>query len=263
MTAAIIDADSILYESAWQGEFRWDWDGDGEITVTLSPEVAASNLRSRIQTIVDACHAREAIVALSCPSRRYWRHDIWPSYKSHRKGSEPPALLSHVREYLVNNYETVQWDTLEADDVVGILATMPDTGPCVVVSGDKDLLQIPGRHLNPGKLEHGIFEVTPDEGDYWHLFQTLVGDSTDGYPGCPPMPSMLVDGKRIRGKRGVGAKTAPRYIERGWSGVVEAFIERGLTEQDALTQARVARILQADDWDMRKKEVRLWSPTRQ
>lgn len=35
---------------------------------------------------------------------------------------------------------------------------------------------------------------------------------------------------------------------------------RCITEEDALVQARCARILHADDWDFEKSEVILWTP---
>ena len=45
-----------------------------------------------------------------------------------------------------------------------------------------------------------------------------------------------------------------------WSAVVATYENKGLTEEDALVQARVARICRADDYDFKNKEVRLWNP---
>jgi DNA polymerase-1 len=49
--------------------------------------------------------------------------------------------------------------------------------------------------------------------------------------------------------------------EMRWAAVVAAYEKAGLTEQDALTQARLARILRYSDWDNEKKEPILWTPT--
>ena len=38
--------------------------------------------------------------------------------------------------------------------------------------------------------------------------------------------------------------------------------EAGLTEEDALVQARVARILRANEYDFGTGEVKLWEPSR-
>ena len=101
----------------------------------------------------------------------------------------------------------------------------------------------------PGKLYDFKETVTisPDEGARWHLIQSLAGDNTDGYSGVP----------------GVGVKRAEQIFKlKGytWKAVVETFEEKGLTEEDALINARLARILTTSDYDHGKKEPILWQP---
>jgi len=101
----------------------------------------------------------------------------------------------------------------------------------------------------PGKLYdfNETVEITPDEGARWHLIQTMAGDNTDGYSGVP----------------GIGVKKAEKiFEEKGytWQAVVETFVEKELTEEDALCNARLARILQTSDYDHTKKEPILWTP---
>ena len=45
-----------------------------------------------------------------------------------------------------------------------------------------------------------------------------------------------------------------------WAVVLAAYEKAGLTEADALAQARVARILRASDYDFKQKKVKLWNP---
>ena len=73
-------------------------------------------------------------------------------------------------------------DSLEADDVLGILATEPSNEERIIVSIDKDLYQIPAKISKDGKT---FEEISENEANYWHMMQTLTGDSTDGYSGCP------------------------------------------------------------------------------
>ena len=70
--------------------------------------------------------------------------------------------------------------TLEADDALGIYATQ-NRGKCCICSPDKDMRQIPGRLFDMSEM----MNVEEDEGAKWHLVQTLAGDQTDGYAGCP------------------------------------------------------------------------------
>ena len=46
-----------------------------------------------------------------------------------------------------------------------------------------------------------------------------------------------------------------------WATVVKAFEDKGLTEDDALLNARLARILTIDDYDTKRQEPILWTPT--
>ena len=114
----------------------------------------------------------------------------------------------------------------------------------IIVSPDKDMRQIPGKLYDFKET----VEITPDEGARWHLIQTMAGDNTDGYSGVP----------------GIGIKRAEQIFKlKGytWKAVVEAFEEKGFTEEDALINAQLARILTTDDYHHEKKEPILWTPT--
>jgi DNA polymerase-1 len=47
-----------------------------------------------------------------------------------------------------------------------------------------------------------------------------------------------------------------------WSLVENQFIKAGLSRDEAITQARLARILRYDDWDAENETIKLWSPPR-
>ena len=87
--------------------------------------------------------------------------------------------------------------------------------------------------------------------DWWWMLQTLTGDPTDGYPGLPGI------GK----KRGADMLGEPgeRPLEDLWDQVVRAYEAKDLTEDDALVQARCARILRNTDFE--EGEIKLWQPT--
>jgi DNA polymerase-1 len=92
------------------------------------------------------------------------------------------------------------------------------------------------------------FTITDEGGAAWHLIQCLSGDQTDGYGGVP----------------GIGVKRAEALFKKegySWRTVVRAFKDKGLTEEDALVNARLARILTTDDYDHEQNIPRLWTPT--
>lgn len=195
--------------------------------------------------------ADDLILCFSCPSEENFRLSILPSYKGNRKNLQKPVLLSQLKEVLSESYRTYSRPTLEADDILGILSTHPTLipGKKIIISEDKDLRSIPGWLWNPRK-DASAKQVKEPMADYRHLYQTLIGDTTDGYKGCP----------------GIGPKKASKLImdskdtEDAWGAVVKTFEDKGLTEEDALVQARVARILRHTDYDFKTKKVIPWQP---
>ena len=132
--------------------------------------------------------------------------------------------------------------TLEADDAMGIYATLHTDN--VIVSPDKDMRQIPGKLYDLNE----VTEIDPEEGRRWHLIQSLAGDQTDGYSGVP----------------GIGVKRAIALFEQNgytWKTVIEAFKEKDLDEDVALMNARLAKILTCNDYDLAEQRPILWTPT--
>ena len=66
------------------------------------------------------------------------------------------------------------------------------------------------------------------------------------------------------GVPGIGVKRAETLFNKegySWATVVKAFTDKGLTEDDALLNARLARILTIDDYDTERQEPKLWTPS--
>jgi DNA polymerase-1 len=150
-----------------------------------------------------------------------------------------------LKQWLREHRPVIEWPTLEGDDVCGILATEPYKGKRTVASIDKDLANIPGTLFNP--RTEATHQITEESARIWHLMQTLTGDPTDGYKGCPGIGE--IKAAKLLGEHGLS-----------WSAVVYAYESKGLTEADALVQARVARILRHTDYNRDTGEVTLWCP---
>ena len=79
----------------------------------------------------------------------------------------------------------------------------------------------------------------------------------------PAVANHVVDG--FKGLPGVGPVAATKILMglkrvQLWPAVVAAYEEKGLTEEDALVQARVSRILRTTDFNFKSKSVKLWTP---
>ncbi len=254
MRTALIDGDVFVYEAARANEVETNWGGDlWTLHSFLAPAVA--HIQERLSSIQRGLEADAIVVALS-DYERPWRKQIMPSYKANRKEVRKPVIYGPLRDYVHESYRTFQRPGLEGDDVLGILLTHPTLieGQKVVVSIDKDMMTLPGLHLNNRHHEEvnygeNVKVVTEQEADLFHITQALTGDAADGYPGCP----------------GVGPVKAAKILaglEPGewWAAVVKAYEKVGLSEEVALLNARVARICRYQDYDFSTKTVKLWHP---
>lgn len=256
-TTLLIDSDIVAYKFASANQKNFDWDGDGDIVSHVEElEDVLPDVDQYLADITKQLHADRFIVCLSCDSADNWRKGILPSYKENRSGTVKPQLLAPIKQAMRERYDCYERPHLEADDIMGILSTHPKlvAGKKIIVSEDKDMKTIPGWLFNPAK-DHKPRYVIPQEAEWWHLYQTLVGDTTDGYKGCPKVGP-------VGATKLLGTLEDRNYstVQEIWPAVVAAFEQKGLTEEDALVQARVARICHYTDYNFKTKEVIPWTP---
>ena len=235
----LIDADFIVYKSCAAVETEIDF-GDDVILVTSNFSDALTATNRELTKIKNKFGSFSEMILFFSDSINF-RKQILESYKGHRNRKKPCGY-KRVINALRKEYKVIIKPSLEADDAMGVYSTKYP-GNCIV-SPDKDMKQIPGQLYNLDE----VFTVSKEDGAKWHLIQALAGDQTDGYSGVP----------------GIGVKRATSLFEEdgySWKTVTKAFTDKGLTEYDAITNARLARILTADDYDFKNKRPILWTPT--
>ena len=236
----LIDADYIVYKSCAGAETEIDW-GDDVILVTSKFSEAYNNVLRELNKIKNEFIWDTPELILFFSDSKNFRKKIFGAYKGHRNRKKPCGYRRVINE-LSKDHEVIKLPELEADDAMGIYATEHPGN--IIVSPDKDMRQIPGRLYNMDEMS----TVTPTEGAKWHLIQTLAGDQTDGYSGVP----------------GIGIKRAVTLFDEhgyNWQTVIKAFKDKELTEDDALMNARLARILTCTDYDSKKQAVIPWTPS--
>jgi len=249
VTTLLLDADIIAFKIAATAQKTFAFPGCEPSVVVDDWAEVTPRIDAEVARLKDILKAEKVIVCLSCPTEENFRLRVLPSYKGTRDYSKRPVYLGAVKDYLEANYPSYRRPSLEADDIMGILSTHPKLVPGrkVIVSEDKDMQTIPGWLFNPNKDTTKPRLISVEMADRYHLYQTLIGDATDGYSGCP----------------GCGPVKAERVFDTNgasWATVLSVYEATGLTEEDALVQARVARILRASDYNFKRKEVILWTP---
>ncbi|KAB0285649.1 exonuclease [Vibrio fortis] len=249
--------------------------GDNYVALITNIDQAFKNVCTRIDALVKELKLDKVIVCLTDSVN--WRKDVLPTYKDNRKDVRKPVGLSDLKKMLEERYESYLRPTLEADDVMGILATWEKFHPeyrKIIISEDKDMKTIPAWIYNPAK-DFEPWLQSEEEADIWFLTQTLAGDVTDGYSGCPNVglgtaEEMLRGGLMWEayehtfksGARKGMTEERWRKVESPslWDTVVSCFKKAGLNEAAALQQAQVARICRASEYDFKKKVVKPWTP---
>jgi len=166
-------------------------------------------------------HQPELIAAVFESEGETLREQEFAAYKANRQPA-PPELLEQiplVRELLhAMRIPILEYGGFEADDVIGTLSRKAVAAgfEVVIVSSDKDLLQLVGEHvfmLNPAKDDEWydtakVVEFMGVRPEQVADLLALKGDAVDNIPGAP----------------GIGDKGARDLIQR--FGSVEAALDR-------------------------------------
>lgn len=146
-------------------------------------ESAITLLDARLRRIVYQANEiyGEVLPELWLSGRINYRHLIDPQYKGGRDSTAKPYWLARLKKHCMDHWRARMTRLWEADDELGMRATELGPDNFVVCSLDKDLRQIPGRHIIIGK---GHLDMT-ERGAMMRLYvQVLAGDSTDNIRGC-------------------------------------------------------------------------------
>ena len=259
MTKAVLDADVIAYMASAGAEEEHDVWGEGHTKSQF--EVACERADSMIEGWLEVAECTAPVLAFSGPSASNFRRRVHPKYKHNRTG-EKPEHYHEVVDYMMEAYVFVeQYPVLEGDDILG----MHMSDGLTSVSTDKDLRTVPGKFIRiKYDGSHDVYNSTLEEANHFWMWQTLTGDTVDGYKGCP----------------GCGAKGADKCLPgvgstlgKLWDAVVQRYEEAfrnpkqrdkfltGHPEDEALMNARAARILRSwAEYDVDSEEVKLWRP---
>ena len=189
-----------------------------------------------------------------------FRDHLVDDYKANRKDVERPVNLRWAKKWAVANLEAVYHPYLEADDLLGIW----HGENTVIWSLDKDLRQIPGKHLDDatrtvvivtklGKIQDKGKKVYFD-GECGFYLQLLTGDSADYIVGCGKreesvFKSGVRKGESRVSRKGVGPKAALAIIREAVLSVISLSDSVKLATVHAAV-AREYKITFGEGWEV-------------
>jgi 5'-3' exonuclease len=226
------------------------------------PVNALRGFLDAVATVITRERPSRLVVCRDDDWRPQWRVDLIPSYKGHRVEEvhadgpdveEVPDDLTPQVDMIMEILDafgiaTAGAPECEADDVLGTLAAQEKRAPVVVVSGDRDLLQVVRDDpvsVRVLYLGRGLAKATkwgPDEvadtygvpvdraGPAYAELALLRGDPSDGLPGVP----------------GIGEKTAATLLAQ--HGSLEEILSAAHDQKSKMSKAYRTKLLAATDY---------------
>ena len=154
-------------------------------------------------------HDEYGELVLCCDGRHSWRREHFPQYKAARKSSREAdkrdwtqifgcldTIKSELKEFFP--YKYLEIDEAEADDIIGVLARQSGSEKVMIISGDKDFIQLQ-THKNVKQYSPITKKLVTIENPYNYLKEHILrGDSSDGIPNFLSSDNCIVD--KIRQK---------------------------------------------------------------
>lgn len=148
-------------------------------------------------------------LVICCDSAKNWRKDSFPEYKANRKKKREDdttdwkslfqfldEMIEDLRNYFP--YKVMKVERAEADDIIAVLNEYVATNPTLIISSDKDFIQL--------QKYEGVQQWSPltknfvkgdPEASLWE--KLIKGDTGDGVPNILSSDdTFITEGKRQR-----------------------------------------------------------------
>ena len=172
---------------------------------TLIRHMVLNTIRANI-TKFSGEYGKDIVIA--CDGRKYWRKEVFPPYKVHRKkdressGHDWKAIFEvlgtirdELREY--SPYKVIHIDRAEADDIIGVLTkNSKPSDKVLILSSDKDFIQL---HTNPKvkQWSPSMKKWIKSDDPAQQLRELIItGDRDDGVPNILSGDNFIVEGIR-------------------------------------------------------------------
>jgi len=209
-THMALDDNKIMFQSEDKREYNeWVKENDpaGVYTYDYTENIepvrnALASCKKFVNNTLEFTGCDRAVILLT-KGGDCFRHHMATilKYKGNRDKLTKPHHYDAIRDYYMTYYDAKMYAKWEADDAA-CMALHKGSGvqgvEYVLAAIDKDLEQMPGKHVNPSKKDEGVYVLSEKEGWYNFYIQMLMGDVADN----------------IQGLKGVGAKTAHKILAR-------------------------------------------------
>jgi len=152
------------------------------------PKEVKDHAHRFVSHICKSSTIKDYILMYQAAGHNNFRKAILPEYKGHRA---TPDFITHWKPTIVEAYsemDALGLTSIETDDAQSVLAAKIGYDNVVIVSSDKDMIQVPTLHYNPYKRSTAAKQVKPEDrwfnsdmffANRFFWMQVLAGDPTD------------------------------------------------------------------------------------
>ena len=179
---------------------------NSDIDENLIRHIILNSIRSYIRQFGQT-YGRNVVIC--CDSRRYWRKEVFPYYKAHRKKDREASAIdwskifdisAKIKEEMKNflPYKVLDVNGAEADDIIAVVTKRFCADEKVLIlSSDKDFMQLQKHSKNITQyspiMKRFIHTDDPEKYVREHIIR---GDRGDGVPNFLSSDSVFVAGER-------------------------------------------------------------------
>jgi len=199
--AILIDLNQVLISNLMQ---QINSNPKVKLDENLIRHMVLNSLRSYVKQFKE----KYGDIIICCDSKKYWRRDVFPFYKSNRKKARDESgfdwtlifeTLNKIRDELKENfpYKVIDVEGAEADDVIGVLsARLSPSEDILILSSDKDFVQLQ-KYPNVAQYSPILKRFVKSDNPHQYIKEHIIrGDRGDGIPNFLSADNVFALGER-------------------------------------------------------------------
>ncbi len=199
--AILIDLNQVLISNLMQ---QINSNPKVKLEENLIRHMVLNSLRSYVRQFKE----KYGSIIICCDSKKYWRRDVFPFYKSNRKKARDESgfdwtlifeTLNKIRDELKENfpYKVIDVEGAEADDVIGVLsARLSPSEDILILSSDKDFVQLQ-KYENVTQYSPILKRFVKTDDPHLYVKEHIIkGDRGDGIPNFLSADNVFALGER-------------------------------------------------------------------
>lgn len=199
--AVLIDLNQVLISNLMQ---QINSNPKVKLDENLIRHMVLNSLRSYVKQFKE----KYGDIIICCDSKKYWRRDVFPFYKSNRKKARDESgfdwtlifeTLNKIRDELKENfpYKVIDVEGAEADDVIGVLsARLSSSEDILILSSDKDFVQLQ-KYSNVTQYSPILKRFVKVDNPHLYVKEHIIkGDRGDGIPNFLSADNVFALGER-------------------------------------------------------------------